>query len=66
MRQEMANMMGVLNTYAALRKEQCINAVVQKGYNADQVRNFLDQNAIPEENFNWVIKNMNIQDAQKI
>jgi Holliday junction resolvasome RuvABC DNA-binding subunit len=55
----MANMMKVNNTYAGMRKEQCIATLVQMGYNADQVRAFLDHVGIAEESFHWVIDYLN-------
>ena len=56
MRNQMANMMKVSNNYAGLRKEQCINKLVQMGYTADQVRAWIDNIGLAEENLNWVVQ----------
>ena len=55
MKNQMANMMKVANSYAGLRKEMAINKLTQMGYNADQTRAWLDHIGIAEENINWVV-----------
>ena len=61
MRNQMATMMKVSNNYAGLRKEMCINRLVEMGYDSNQARQFLDHHGIAEENFNWVVKYLHDQ-----
>jgi len=69
MKNQMANMMKVANSYAGLRKEMAINKLTQMGYAAEQTRAFLDHIGIAEENINWVIsylQDTNYRNGMKI
>ena len=69
MKNQMAQMMKVANSYAGLRKEMAINKLTQMGFDAMQARAFLDHIGIAEENINWVIsymQNPNYRNMMKI